>query len=118
MNGIIKIEDFRIQCIIGVHAHERINTQELSLDLSMKINLTEATKSDSITDTVDYQKVCIICAQLAQSRAYHLIETFAYEALEAVSAKFPLIWIKVCVRKKQTLPFLYSAAVEFERGKE
>jgi dihydroneopterin aldolase len=116
MEGTIKIEDFRIHCTIGAHAHERKADQEISLDLEMKLNLAEPVQTDSIVDTVDYEAVCAICKELAQSRRYHLIETFAYEALHAVLDAFPLIWARIRVRKRHALPLARCAIVEFEKS--
>lgn len=115
MEGTIKIEDLKIHCIIGVHAHERKAKQELSLDLEMKVNLSEPVQTDSIVDTVDYEAVCKVCKDLAETRHYHLLETFAYEALHAILDSFPLIGAKIRVKKSQALPFAKFAIVELEK---
>ena len=115
MEGMIKIEAFRIHCIIGAHAHERKVDQELLVDLEMKLNLAEPVQTDSIVDTVDYEAVCNVCKELAETRRYHLLETFAYEALHAVLRSFPLKWVKIRVRKSQALPLVKYAIVEFEK---
>lgn len=118
MEGTIKIEGFRIHCTLGAHAHERKVDQEISVDLEMRLNLAEPVRTDSIVDTVDYEAVCAVCKDLAQSRRYHLIETFAFEALHAVLDAFPLTWAKIRVRKPQALPLAQCAVVEFEKEKE
>jgi len=115
MEGTIKIEDYRIHCIMGAHAHERKVDQEVSVDLEMKLNLAEPVQTDSIVDTVDYEAVCNVCKELAQTRRYHLIETFAYEALHAVLDSFPLQWAKIRVRKSSALPLAKYAVIEFEK---
>ncbi|MCC5833021.1 MAG: dihydroneopterin aldolase [Chlamydiales bacterium] len=118
MEGTIKIEDFRIHCTLGAHAYERKVEQELSLDLEMRLNLAEPVRTDSIVDTVDYEAVCALCKELAQTRRYHLIETFAYEALHAILEAFPLTWAKVRVRKPGALPLARYAVVEFDKVNE
>lgn len=117
MEGTIKIEDFRIHCTLGAHPHERKNDQEVSIDLEIRLNLAEPVRTDSIIDTVDYEAVCAVCKELAQTRRYHLIETFAYEALHAVLDSFPIKWAKIRVRKAQALPLAKYAAIEFEKEK-
>ncbi len=117
MEGVIKIEKFRIQCIVGAHAHERKVEQELLVDIEMKVNFSEPVQTDSIVDTVDYEAVCNVCKELAQERRYHLLETFAYEALHAILDSFPIKWAKIRVRKPQALPLAKYATIEFEKGK-
>lgn len=119
MDGVIKIEDFRIHCIMGAHAHERLQDQEISLDLEMTVNLTEPVQTDSVTDTVDYEAVAKVCKELAQTRRYHLLETFAYEALHAVMDSFSIIKkMRVRARKLRSLPLARYATVEFEKERE
>ncbi|MCH9627986.1 MAG: Dihydroneopterin aldolase [Chlamydiales bacterium] len=117
MEGVIKIEELRISCVVGIHAHERGQEQELFVDVEVKLNFAESVQTDSIADTVDYAAVCGVCQKLAQTRQYHLIETFAYEALHAVLDTFPLTWAKIRVRKPEALPAAKWASVEFEKEK-
>lgn len=115
MEGVIKIEDFRIHCILGAHAHERGVEQEISIDIEMRLNMAEPVQTDSIVDTVDYEAVCNLCKKLAQDRRYHLLETFAYEALHAILDSFPLNWAKVRVKKEHAIPRARFAVVELEK---
>lgn len=117
MEGLIKIEDLRIHCVMGVHAHERMADQELILDIAMKVNLSEPVQTDLLVDTVNYEEVAAVCKELALTRRYHLMETFAYEALHAITDTFPLIWAKICVRKPRALPLARSVSVELEKHK-
>ncbi len=110
MEGIIKIEDYKIHCIIGSHAYEREVEQEISLDIEMGLDITECVQTDSITDTIDYTAVVAVCSDLAKNRRYHLLETFAFEAIHALKDAFSPLWIKVKVRKKRAV-FLAKAVV-------
>lgn len=118
MEGTVKIEDYKIHCIIGAHPHERSQNQELLLDIEMRWNLSECVQTDSIADTVDYEKVCKLCEELAQTRHYHLLETFAYEAIHSILDSFPLLWAKIRVKKKQALPLAKFAIIELEKYRE
>ncbi len=117
MDGFIKIEELGISCVVGVHAHERGQEQKLFVDVEMRFNFAEPVQTDSIVDTVDYAAVCKVCQELAETRRYHLIETFAYEALHAVLDTFPVTWAKIRVRKPQALPTAKCAVIEFEKEK-
>lgn len=115
MEGLIKIEDLRIHCVMGVHAHERMADQELSLDIVMRVNLSEPVQTDLLVDTVNYEEVSVLCKELALTRQYHLLETFAHEALHAVMDTFSLSWAKICVRKPRALPLAKAVSVELEK---
>jgi dihydroneopterin aldolase len=114
MEGIIRIEDYKIHCILGAHAYEREEEQEILLDVEMRTNFLECAQTDSIVDTVDYTKIGQMCRDLAHSRRYHLLETFAFEAVHALMEEFSPISVKVRLKKKNALPLAKAAAVELE----
>lgn len=117
MEGLIKIEKFRVHCVIGAKPFERETEQEISIDLELKVNLAEAVQTDSIVDTVDYSQVALACQNLAKTRRYHLLETFAYEALHEILTEFPVTWVKIVVSKKQGIPLAKSTSIELEKAK-
>lgn len=117
MEGIIKIEDYKIHCIMGAHSYERDIEQEISLDIEMRLNFTECAQTDSIVDTIDYTSVVQVCSDLAKARRYHLIETFAFETIHALNDAFSPLWIKVRVKKKKALALAKAVIVELELTK-
>lgn len=114
MEGIIKIEGYKIHCIMGSHAYEREEDQEIILNIEMRVDITECVQTDSIVDTVDYTKVAQVCRELAQRRRYHLLETFAYETLHTLNETFSPLWLRVRVEKKRALPLAKAVAFELE----
>jgi|ERR1700722_6415935 len=117
MEGIIKIEDYKIQCIIGAHAYEREEEQEILLDIEMRINFLECAQTDSIVDTIDYNEVVKVCHALAKKRRYHLLETFAYESVHALMDLFAPLSVKVRLKKKKAIPLAKAAIIELELSK-
>jgi len=114
MEGIIRIEEYKIHCVIGVNTHERENEQEIALDIDMRVNFFECAQTDSILDTVNYNDIAQVCRDLAKNRSYHLLETFAYETVHALMDAFSPLWIKVRVKKKKAIPLAKAAVVELE----
>ena len=117
LGRIIKIKKYRIHCVIGAHPHERETEQELSIDIEVKLNIQEAVQTDSIVDTIDYEKIAKVCSDLAKTRRYHLLETFAYEALNALLDEFLISWIKLRVVKKQAIPLAEAVVIELEKSR-
>jgi dihydroneopterin aldolase len=114
MEGIIKIEDYKIHCILGAHAYEREVEQEIALDIEMRVDFAECTQTDSIVDTVDYTAIVQVCRDLAMKRRYHLLETFAYEVIHALKSAFSPLSIKVRIKKKRAIPLAKEVVIEME----
>lgn len=117
MEGTIKIEGYKIHCVIGSNSHEREEEQEVEVDVEIRVNILECVQTDSIADTINYQEVANVCLDLAKHRKYHLLETFAYEAIHAIMNAFSPIWVKIAVKKKYALPLARGAVVELELAK-
>lgn len=115
MIGIIQIRDYKIHCVVGHYPHERKEDQEIEIDVDLKADFTECVQTDSVEDTINYEQVCRICRDLAESNRYHLLETFAFEALNKLFEHFPLLWARIRVKKKGAIALAKYAAVEMER---
>lgn len=117
----ISINHHPISCIIGVFPNERIEPQTIYMDFEVEADISEAVKSDSITEAFDYVKLAELCTQLAQEKKFFLLETLAYEAVQLLLQQ-GVEW--ACVKVKKLKEFaqemsgpLYSA-VEFQSKRE
>ncbi len=110
MRGIIKLAGLKVSCTIGVSPEEREEEQELAIDLALESDFSKCVATDAIEDTINYDEVIDLLRQIALSKPFHLLETFANETLNAIFESFPVSWIKIVVQK----PAL-CAAVQLER---
>ena len=105
---------------LGVTAWEKEGVQKVSVDLDLFLDLNPAAEQDQISAAVDYQEVCGVCAVVARSRKFHLIEALAHEIVESVLASFPKV-DRVAIRlRKTSLPFdahLECVEVAMERSR-
>ncbi len=116
MEGLIKIEAYKVHCTIGVHPFELKEEQELLIDIDLTTNFIKCVRSDSIADTVDYEGIGKICRDLAKSRHYNLLETYAYQLLERIMERYSeILKIKIKVRKQNGMPLAGYTAVEIEK---
>lgn len=118
MEGIVKIEDLRVHSIIGCREHEREFPQELSVNISYRLDMTECVQSDLISDTIDYQAIYAAAQEIADEQEFHLIETYAFELSHYLLAEFPFLWVKVEVKKPMALPCAAYASITFEISAE
>lgn len=114
--GIIGFDHYKVSCIIGVLDEERINPQDLYLDLRIEYDFLKAVLNDSFKEAICYEKLSYFCKDFAQKKKYYLIETLAVELLEALFENFNLTWCSIKIKKPSAIKDAGYACVEFERG--
>lgn len=100
---IIFVEHLRIDTIIGVHAKERQQTQTLIIDLELMCNFQNASASDSIKDTVDYEDLVHKLTEYIQQQNFQLLETLANHIAEFLLSNFNIEKIKLKITKPNAL---------------
>ena len=71
--------------------HEAKVGQTFSLDLVLDIDLTDASRSDKLADTVGYDQVVEIASKAFCARRYRLVEAAAGAVAAAVLDRFPRV---------------------------
>lgn len=116
-----KILISRIDCVasIGVTPEERTMKQRLSIDVEFWTDTARAAVQDSLKDAVDYAKVAAVVLQVCQSRPFHLIETVAEHLAARILGDFPIIQVRVLVRKLSPVvePRVEYVSVEILRNR-
>jgi len=96
----IRIENLRLQTIIGTNPGERLRPQEIILDLTLACDLARAAETDNLADTPDYFALEGLVAELAERSRFHLLEALAGAVLDAVLGFSPLIsGCRITIRK-------------------
>ncbi len=112
------IKDLLVRGIIGINDWERVNIQDILINIVLFADLHPAGESDDIADCVNYRTI----AKKVQSHA-ESAKRFTVEALAADIARLcleePRVQ-KVCVRieKPGAVRFSSSVGVEIERSRE
>lgn len=112
----IYIRDLRAVCIIGINPQERIDPQEVTINIRMDADLSQACASDDIHDTIDYKVLKDELLSFCGASSYFLIERLADEIAQRVlvfSNKVSVV--EVCVDKPGALTGARSVAVRVER---
>lgn len=111
----IHVRDLTCRCIVGINPEERVNKQDIVINITLEADLNSACRSDDINDTVDYKRVKQAILRLVESSEYFLIESLA-QAIADVCFQEPRVQIvHVCVDKPGALRFARSVAVEITR---
>jgi dihydroneopterin aldolase len=83
----------------GISEGEREIGAPYEVDLDIYLDLSQAGKSDSLEDTIDYQAVYHLVEHIILERRYYLLEALAQVIADQVIAQFRPAWVTVRVRK-------------------
>ena len=102
MSDAITITGIRGFGYHGVFEHETKNGQEFYVDLVLRANLTQASHSDALVDTVDYGAICDLAVRHICGVPVQLIEKLAGSNAKEILNTFLLIeGVTVTVHKPQ-----------------
>lgn len=101
----------------GVFAHEREDGQEFTIDLRVRMPLSDAAASDDVTDTVHYGELAEAVAAVVAGEPVNLIETLAQRIADVALADPRVRSVVVTVHKPHApIPLTFSdVAVTIER---
>jgi dihydroneopterin aldolase len=120
MDKII-IEELQVYAHHGVAEQEKQIGQMFVVSLELGLDLSPASHSDDLHQTVSYAAVCDEVQAVLQRRSYNLIEAAAEQVIGQLFEAFPRIErIKIRLEKPWA-PMghhLRYAAVELERARE
>lgn len=112
---VIGFENYRISCLIGIEPHERLQEQEILVDLKVGIDGSRVIKTENIQDTVDYMLLAEICRKMAEQGHFQLLEVYIAAVLEEITACFHLHWVWMRVKKTAALKGADCTYVEMRK---
>ncbi|MDB5576346.1 MAG: dihydroneopterin aldolase [Bradyrhizobium sp.] len=96
----VGVESYRVQALIGIHAHELNQRQQLVVTAMLEVRLPE---DDALGHTVDYGVVTATIDRIAGAHI-KIIERFAAEVARACLADPLVVGVRVRVEKPSALP--------------
>ena len=83
---VIAISDLRLDCIVGIYAHERRRAQPLRVDVEMELDTRPAASTESCATTVDYFAMAEQARFVLAAGRFQLLETAAHALAQLVLA--------------------------------
>ena len=80
----ISLRDLRVLAFCGVLPEEVERRQPFSIDLDIETDLTDAGRTDQLSDTIDYGAIAALVVDLAENQRFNLLERFAVAVTEVV----------------------------------
>ncbi len=118
MSDSIEIKGIRAFGYHGVFPHERENGQDFIVDLSLRFDMTRASRSDEVGDTIDYGTVCNLVLGAIVGPPVALIEKLAAQIAELLLSNFLLLESVVVILHKPEAPVeanVLDIAIRIER---
>lgn len=114
----IEIRDLLLRAIIGINADERVNRQDVLLNIELDADLRPAARSDDIADAVNYRTIAKDVIEFVERSQFQLVETLA-EAVASLCLRDPRVTrARVSIQKPGALRFAASVGVTIERTRD
>lgn len=110
------IEGLRVDAIIGVHERERTRPQQVVIDISLQADITVASQSDNLADTVSYGDVARWVTAYVENSSFELIEALAENLATGLLQQFSVAAIRIKVAKPGAVANADQVAVVIERS--
>jgi dihydroneopterin aldolase len=91
MTDQVFVRGLALHAYHGVMQHEAKVGQTFKLDLTLDLDLTEATRTDKLANTVGYDQVVEVASRAFCARRYRLVEAAAGAVADAVIERFPQV---------------------------
>jgi FolB domain-containing protein len=114
MDKII-IKDLLVRGIIGINEDERVNQQDILLNLTIFTDTLPAAASDDIADAVNYRTITKRIIEHIESSADFLVEKLVNDIARIILMEFNADRVIVRVEKPGALRFARSVGIEIER---
>ena len=101
----IIIKNLKIKTRLGVYDYEKLNSREILVSLVIDYNATQAIKTDTLSDTIDYDKIVEIVSCAANMKHFNLLETLSTNIIDRLVNNFPLVKsIEIKIHKPGVVP--------------
>ncbi len=118
MTDTIFIKDLLIRGIIGINPDERVNQQDILINIAMTADIRPASASDDIADAVNYRTITKQVIKLVQETQYFLVEKLVQEIANVCLANEKVQKVRVTVEKPGAIRFADSVGITIERTRE
>ena len=112
--GVIRIKNLIIQTIIGFNPEEKVNQQNVIVNLEIEVDISRAVKTDHEDTIYNYKTITKAIISFVSESRYNLLEKLTYEVLELVMKDERVIRAKVEIDTPGALRFSESVSVELE----
>ena len=112
--AIIRIKNLLVRTIIGFNPEERVNRQDVIINLEIEVDVSMAIKTDDRDGIYNYKEITKTVIAFVSDSKFQLLERLTYEVLQLVMQDKRVQHAKVEIDKPHALRFSESVSVELE----
>jgi D-erythro-7,8-dihydroneopterin triphosphate epimerase len=112
------IRDLLLRCVIGVNPEERDKKQDVLINIELFADLSAASSTDAIEETVDYRAIKQGIIAMVEPSSFRLVERLAEEVARICLRDPKVQEVRVCIDKPGALRFARSVGTEIVRRRE
>ena len=106
----LNIHALEVLCSIGAHDHERSKKQRVLIDITLSLTPESEPQDDSLTSTLDYDKIRETIIAIATAQHYDLQETLARALFDALTHIDQVTSVTIKTQKPDAYPDCDSIA--------
>jgi dihydroneopterin aldolase len=114
---IVFIQGLKIDCVIGIYDWEREIRQDMTLDIEMGFDISPASQTDHINQTLDYKAVSKRLIEFVKNSEFQLVETLAEEICQIILNEFKVEQVKLTLNKGRAVTGAQGVGVIINRYK-
>ena len=112
--AVIRVKNLQVRTIIGFNPEERVNRQDVIINLEIEVDVSEAVSTDNQDGIYDYKTITKAVIAFVSESKFFLLEKLTNEVLKLVMKDQRVIRAKVEIDKPNALRFSESVSVVLE----
>ena len=115
--AVIRINDLKVRTLIGAYPWEKINKQELVINITIKYDASKACLSDKLKDALDYESVAARVIKTVEGSQNTLLEKLASRLLAGIMSDKRVQEAVVRIDKTHAIPEARCVSFEVSSGR-
>ncbi|MHA2091562.1 MAG: dihydroneopterin aldolase [Candidatus Kariarchaeaceae archaeon] len=112
------MRDLLVRGIVGINEWERVEKQDILINMTIYSSLDKAGESDNIEDTINYRTLTKAIISYIEQSEHFLVEALASEIARIVLVDFNADRVILRVEKPGALRYAKSVGIEIERSRQ
>lgn len=109
------VKDLQVEATVGVHEHEKLGPQPLSISIDLTVRELPGILSDNLQEVVDYEQVVRKIEAICAEGHVNLIETLAERIAASCLEDARVQAVRVRIEKPEAFKECAAVGIEIER---
>jgi FolB domain-containing protein len=116
MTDEVFVKDLLVRAIIGINDDERVNPQDVLINIVLFVDTRPAARSENIEDAANYRTLTKEIMSMVEASHFFLVEKLTAEIMRLCLADQRVERARVTVEKPTALRFARSVGITIERA--